>query len=479
MSRNYGKVGGRRGGSAVWQWVIIGGIFATFCWVIIIFALLTLGVFTFDTESIGVASQPTSTPRVITATPDLNQPTAAPLIVTATPSPTTEAAQVQVDPPTATTVPPTPEPTEETAPLEQATEALPTPGAINEPAFNANAANAIPASLSELISPLVPVDGGSFQMGTTPAEVAEAVRQCLERDGGNCVASYAEDSYPVHQVTIDPFQMEITEVTYEQYIAFLNWKVQSSGGTWRHTNGCDGQICLATKNDTGGENSYVIFDSANYDVPSVVKNYPMVNVTWYGAKAYCEAIGRRLPTEAEWERAARGNDSRIYPWGNEWNSAFAKTNRPTTDPVGAIEVGTRAAGASPYNIYDMAGNAAEWVSDWYSSNFYSQPEATQLNTSGPPTGVDKVIRGGSWDTVPFFARTVHRQNQQPNEQFLWLGFRCAADVGAADAGIANPIGTPDPATLGQLDSAAGNNAAPTMPPSPTVQAAEQPATLEP
>src|SRR5699024_7067603 len=133
-----------------------------------------------------------------------------------------------------------------------------------------------------------PVTGGEFNMGTTPAEAAIAVRDCTERDGGACLESWAGDSFPQHLVTVSPFRIESTEVSYEQYLAFLNWM-----GPGSHANGCEGQPCLATRSES--ETSSVTFDSANYAVPSVINNMPVVEVTWYGAKAYCEALGRRLP----------------------------------------------------------------------------------------------------------------------------------------------------------------------------------------
>src|SRR5262249_49919542 len=197
-----------------------------------------------------------------------------------------------------------------------------------------------PPAISGLTpSDLLPVKGsGNFLMGTTPSEVAQAVNDCTNRDGANCTAAMDQDAAPQHQVAISPFQMERTEVSYQQYLAFLNSGPGMGPGS--HRNGCFGQPCLLTSNES--DTSNVTFDSANYTVNDVINNFPVANVTWYGAKAYCEAIGRRLPTEAEWERAARGDDpngdERIYPWGNNWDTSLAKTNRPKDSPAGAVAV---------------------------------------------------------------------------------------------------------------------------------------------
>ncbi len=259
-----------------------------------------------------------------------------------------------------------------------------------------------------------------FQMGTSPAEVAEAVDQCVNDEGGDCQLAFGEDSVPEHEVTVSSFMIERTEVTYRQYLLFLN----SLGD---HRNGCDGQMCAATRLES--ETSNIVFDGITYTVPDIIGSHPMTGVSWYGADAYCRAIGRHLPTEAEWELAARGYDGRIYPWGNEWDPLLAKTSIPPEQP-GALPVGSFFVGASPFGALDMAGNVAEWVNDWYDPTYYQQVQASGLNPQGPVTGDvsgQKVIRGGSWDAKPFFARSVHRQSAEPLTTGAWLGFRCASD----------------------------------------------------
>lgn len=459
MSRNYGNLRGRRS-SGAWRWTVIGLILGFACAVTLMLGGMAAGVLYIDAEGFPGRETPTAIVQVITATPAPVTPTLIPTEALVLP---TATLAIQVVAPTATDIPPTSETTEE--PTETVT-----PTTASSFVQTGGQAAEVPPPLAGLLTPLVAVDGGTFVMGTTPAEVNAAVNECLNVFDGACTVAMGEDSAPQFEVTINPFQIEVTEVTYEQYMAFLNWLGPNS-----HRNGCDGQPCLATRNDV--DTSNVSFDSANYRVPDVINRHPIVSVTWYGANAYCRAIGRRLPTEAEWERAARGGDGRIYPWGNTFDTGLANTNRPVDDAPGALPVGSYPQGQSPYGALDIAGNVAEWVNDWYSDIWYSQQQGSQpvLNPAGPPAGVEKVVRGGSWDAVPFFSRTVHRQSLQPNDQAPWVGFRCAADAGTTTTtgagGVNLNIATPDAATLGILsDEETTANSQPTLPPAPTQSA---------
>jgi formylglycine-generating enzyme required for sulfatase activity len=465
---NYGSLSGsgRRGGGA-WQWLVIGLVLGFGCSLTLGLGAIATGILALDIEGLPGRPSPTPVVMVITTTPLPATPTPD---VTETEAPTSTLQVQQITAPTPTPLPPTPDPS-----TAQPSPTLFVPdntGAAQQSATGGT----VPEPLAGLLTTMVDVPGGTFTMGTSAAEVLAAVNTCVD-DGGNCQISYGEDSSPAHPVTLNAFQIEQTEVTYEQYLAFLNWL-----GPRSHLNGCDGFACIATLNETDVSN--VTFDSANYRVPAVLNRFPVANVTWYGARAYCRAIGRRLPTEAEWERAARGNDGRIYPWGNERNIDFANTSSRqdlTADQRGAVEVGIYpAAAASPYGALDMAGNIAEWVSDWYSPTYYSQAEAAGLNPQGPPVGTEKVLRGGSWDARIFFARSVHRQSLEPDQARIWGGFRCAADAATGTDAEGVDLNTQGTAPLAApADEETTANSQPTLPPPPSSGGTTPLATLPP
>ena len=460
---SYRPIGGRRNRSAAWQWVTIGFIPGLFCGLSIMVGIIFEGtVLQYVVPTPAPQVETTVVHVVLTATEDPNIPSATPrteyVVVTATPDPALSASglsSVAVAPATQVSSGSS-EGNVVAAQATPVTNTLPT----NVPA----PAHQVPEILQVLRSLAVSVPGGTFTMGTVLDEVVQAINECTVRDGGTCLAAFAEDSYPAHPVTVDAFMMETTEVTFEQYVAFLNVR-----GPGSHLNGCAGFPCIQTRNESA--DAPMVFDSANYSIPGLLPQYPAYGMTWYGAREYCETIGRRLPTEAEWERAARGDDGRVYPWGNEWDNALAKTNRPVDTSPGPFPIASYPLGASLYGIYDLAGNMAEWVSDWYSERYYEAQAAqeTSVNPSGPVTGLEKVLRGGSWNSVPFFSRAVHRQSWDPSQGQRWIGFRCAADVPNE-----NSVGSADlnPATLG-LDVPAAPpletaipNAQPTLPPPP-------------
>ena len=243
---------------------------------------------------------------------------------------------------------------------------------------------------------MVLVPAGDFTMGRSANDEFAGCQEFHQE----CQLSAFMDEEPVHEVYLDAFYIDIYEVTNALYEA------------------CEDQgVCDPPQaSNSNSQTSY--YGNPEFD------NYPVIYVTWDQAETYCKTWrGARLPTEAEWEKAARGQDRRTYPWGEDIDETFANFNYSVGDP---IAVGSYEKGKSPYGTYDMAGNVWEWVADWYSETYY-QGSPTE-NPAGPISGDIRVLRGGSWGLVGFSVSTSYRYAASPTDSNLDLGFRCAMDA---------------------------------------------------
>lgn len=331
------------------------------------------------------------------------------------------------------------------------------PATDANPPVTFNTEPPIPPELESIMTELVTINGGTFLMGTTPEEAQLAMDECALYGKVCTDPALVNDSVPAHQTTVDPFQLETYEVSVAQYVAFLNWLGPNS-----HKTGCQGNPCASTT--TENQYSYIQFDGTTYSVLNAqfYANHPATYITWYGAQEYCTTINRRLPTEAEWERAARGSENRIYPWGMTFDTARATSS--ISEVKGTVPVNTYLNGVSPYGIYNMAGNVSEWVYDWYQSDYYTQQINNPTpNPNGPISGLERVHRGGSWDTAPLFLRTVHRLSWAPNSDSASIGFRCAKSTTAAQPATSSGTSTGSSAAT----TSALPGGAPTLAPAPT------------
>ena len=233
------------------------------------------------------------------------------------------------------------------------------------------------------------VPAGTFTMGDT---LDQAMAECQKVDV-TCQQVEFTFEQPPHSVTLDAYWIDKTDVTNAMYALCVN-----AGD------------CQAP--------SY----RKDYDDP-IYSTYPVVEVNWNDAHAYCQWAEARLPTEAEWEKAARGTDGRIYPWGNSAPTCLlANFTGGIGCPNVIVAVGSSPAGASPYGVLDMAGNVWQWVNDWYDPAYYANSPSS--NPQGPVNGTYRMLRGGAYNINGSHIRSVARNMSGPTDGGI-TGFRCA------------------------------------------------------
>ena len=287
--------------------------------------------------------------------------------------------------------------------------------------------------LGKILKDMVFIPAGEFMMGSTEGEGAF-------------------DEHPQHTVYLDAYYINKYEVTNAQFREFVEatgyvtdaerkgsgevwnpreWVTFSllilPGVNWRYPNTWIGKD---ERNPEGWRKNRPhpkVWENYNFDDRM---NYPVVQVSWNDAQAYAAWVGKCLPTEAEWEKAARGTDSRKWPWGNVFDlniggiTVHANIGSNVPPPVEPLHIGCFPTGISPYGVYNLAGNVQEWVVNWYAPDYYS--DSPKNNPKGPETGEFRVIRGGSWKEFKgHHVLNANRVYQVPDYGSNFIGFRCA------------------------------------------------------
>jgi len=269
---------------------------------------------------------------------------------------------------------------------------------------------------------MVYIPAGEFLMGSTENEVERLRNECLDYgwEEDKCLKRGA-DEFPQHSVYLDAFWMDQTEVTNAMFAKFLN-----EIGDFKDEE--TDQLFLIFPRGYPPSHHIIRNYKGIFNVLDGYENYPISGVHWAGANAYCQWAGRRLPTEAEWEKASRGTDGQPYPWGHADPTCILANHGGCNGDypeISSLPVGSLPEGYSPYGVMNMADNVSEWVADYYDQTYFWY--SPSYNPQGPEVGDEHVIKGGSFIDIPMTLRSAYRWvvNSFPPDVLIPIGFRCA------------------------------------------------------
>lgn len=232
------------------------------------------------------------------------------------------------------------------------------------------------------------------------------------------------DELPQHDVTLSGYFIGKYEVTRGEYRKFIEAGGYSNPAYWSQ----EGWKWKRNRTQPQYWDAVQSFGTGSF---TQTDSHPVTGISYYEAEAFCNWAGGHLPTEAQWEKAARwtGSRSNVYPWGDTWDAQNCN-NIDDDNPAGGGDaknqtapVGSYTNGASPFGCHDMAGNVWEWCKDWYSSKYYSQSPAS--DPQGPEIGSLRVLRGGGWGEGGYGMRSAYRRSEAPSNGWFDLGFRVA------------------------------------------------------